>query len=84
MDNRTKGVAEMKYMRKRGEYSVLDQKQNLDILKEHAANFRIHKKITDYNEYNIHSVTFTSPTGPISTVCHRNRSSWEVIDGETQ
>ena len=24
------------------------------------------------------------PSGPISTVCHRNRTSWEVIDGEAQ
>jgi len=30
------------------------------------------------------STTLTCPSGPISTVCHRNRTSWEVIDGEAQ
>ena len=26
----------------------------------------------------------TCPSGPISTVCHKNRTSWDVIDGEAQ
>ena len=30
------------------------------------------------------STTLTCPSGPISTVCHRNRISWEVIGGEAQ
>ena len=30
------------------------------------------------------STTLTCPSGPISTVCSRNRTSWEVIGGEAQ
>ena len=30
------------------------------------------------------STTLTCPSGTISTVCHRNRTSWEVIDWEVQ
>ena len=28
------------------------------------------------------STTLTCPSGPVSTVCHRNRTSWEIIGGE--
>jgi hypothetical protein len=30
------------------------------------------------------STTLTCPSGSISMVCHRNRTSWEVLDGEAQ
>ena len=30
------------------------------------------------------STTLTCPSGPTSTVGHRNRTSWEVIYGEVQ
>ena len=30
------------------------------------------------------STTLTSPRGSISTVCHRNRTSWEIIVGGAQ
>jgi hypothetical protein len=30
------------------------------------------------------STTLTCPSGPISTVCHSNRTSWELIGGEAQ